>query len=411
MRIVTFAYGSGGSYSFEVPADEEGCVFAAPVSLPDPGGMLRLQMATPLDFPPLTQAVVPGDRVVIALDRHVPGGDDCIAAIWESLSGRGVAAEDVLILQPIALPGRKVTDPRVKLPVEVREAIRWKIHDPTDPDQLAYLSSTAEGERIYLARDLVEADLVLTVGEIAFDPVMGVRGTNSVLYPGLSNVEAIAKAHGQGHLELGPDDERGLRQLVDEVGWMLGVQFTVQVIAGMGRGISRVFAGLDSSVWNAGRKVLFDSFMIRVPERVDVVLMSIDEDCGGHSWNQVGAALSTARNLVSRGGKVILLTELSEEGEIGEGIRLIRQAREARDVLKVLRQESPPDLIPATQVASIVDWAEVSILSRLDSTVVDELFMVPLESTGSVDHLLRVGDSTLFIAGAQHTFGEISSDK
>ncbi|MCA9094221.1 MAG: DUF2088 domain-containing protein [Planctomycetaceae bacterium] len=405
--MATFRYGSGGSYSFEVSKDEEGCVCRSPEALDDPGGELAKLLVTPLDFPPMEQAVVPGDRVVIALDRYVPAAEECIAALWKPLSEKGVQPEDLLILQPIALPGVAVRDPRTMLPEEIRERVGWKIHDATESERLAYLSSTVEGERIYLARELVEADLVVTVGEIAFDPVMGIRGTNSVLYPGLSNVEAIAKAHGQGHLELGPNDDRGLRQLVDEVGWMLGVQFTLQVIAGPGRSASRIFAGMDTSVWNAGREALFEASMVTAEERVDVVLMAIEEDCAGHHWNQLGAALATARRLVAKGGKVIVLSELACEP--GDGMNLIRQVREARDVLKPLRQQSPPDLIPATQLASMVDWAEVYLLSKLDSTLVDELFMIPIESVESVDHLLRVGDSTLFIEGAQHTFGEIAS--
>lgn len=404
--MVKFRFGSQGSYSFEVPPDEEDCVFAAPASMPNPGELLAEQLTSPIDFPPLGQAVVTGDRIVIALDRYVPAAEECIAAVWKPLSERGVAPEDVLILQPIALPGVALQDPRTKLPESVRESVRWKIHDPTEVDQLAYLSSTVEGERIYLARDLVDADLVLTIGEIAFDPLMGVRGTNSVLYPGLSNVESIAKAHGQGHLELGPNDDRGLRQLVDEVGWMLGLQFTVQVVAGTGRGATRVYAGLDSSVMNLGREALFESWMVASEERADIVLLTIDEDCAGHQWTQLGAALATARRLVAKGGKVIVLSELA--CETGDGMNLIRQVRDAHDVLKPLRQQSPPDLIPATQLASAVDWAEVYLLSKLDSTIVDELFMIPIESVESVDHLLRVGDSTLFIEGAQHTFGEIS---
>ena len=42
----------------------------------------------------------------------------------------------------------------------------------------------------------------------------------------------MLKARGQGHAELGPDDERPLRQLGDEVGWLLGSLFTVQTSRG-----------------------------------------------------------------------------------------------------------------------------------------------------------------------------------
>ena len=40
------------------------------------------------------QAVIPDDRVTVALDRHTPGAAALVAGIWEVLSPRGIEAED-----------------------------------------------------------------------------------------------------------------------------------------------------------------------------------------------------------------------------------------------------------------------------------------------------------------------------
>src|SRR5437660_369348 len=108
----------------------------------------------------------------------------------------------------VALGGVALSDPRSLLPEGPRQEIQWTRNDPTDQKRQAYLAATARGERIYLARELVDADVVISVGMIAYDSLLGYRGTNSVFYPGLSNVEAVSRARGEGHSELGPDDER-----------------------------------------------------------------------------------------------------------------------------------------------------------------------------------------------------------
>ncbi|MFO1020087.1 MAG: lactate racemase domain-containing protein [Planctomycetales bacterium] len=407
MADVTLKFGRDGE--FQVPSDPPGewTVWPSPPSLPDLGDKVASALAVPLEYPPLAKAVVPGDKVVIALDRGTPEASILVEELWKVLKNGGVEAQDLLILQPPSLSGQNESDPRSRLPKEDQAQVQWRIHDATNTKGLAYLSSTVGGERIYLARELIDADLVLTVGPIEFDPVAGYRGGGSVLYPGLSNVEAIARVHGQGHLELGPDDERPLRQVIDEVTWLLGVQFSLQVVAGDGEGVSAVFAGLDTAVFQKGKEFLNSQRLILTDSRVPVVLVCVDADAGGIHWAQVGTALATARNLVAKGGKIIVLSELSDEP--GEGLKLLQGTRHARDILKPLRQQAPPDLITATQVTHAVDWSEVFLMSRLDGTLVDELFMTPIESTQEALRLLKSEETGIVIGGAQHTFGQVGA--
>ena len=69
---------------------------------------------------------------------------------------------------------------------------------------LAYLAATKEGRRIYLNRLLTDADVVIPVGRLGYDPILGHRGPWSVLFPELSD-RATIEAH-RGQLR-GPDSE------------------------------------------------------------------------------------------------------------------------------------------------------------------------------------------------------------
>ena len=407
---VVLNYGQQGRYECVVPQERLVAFYPAPEPLADLPATLRQSLEVPLEFPPLSRAVVPGDHVVLALDRHTPQAATLIAAVYDVLAAQGVSPADILILQPTALAGPKVTDPRTSLPEAVREVVQWRVHDATDPKQQAYLATTANGERIYLDCDVVHADFVMSIGQIGFDPVLGYRGTNTVLYPGLSSTAAVQKARGFGHQELDPEDERPLRQLVDEIGWLLGIQFSLQVLPSRGNGVSAVLAGFEQSVWRRGRELLAAQREVQLPERTEIVLISIDADAAGHGWEQVGAALATARSLVVRGGKVVILSELNGAcSELSEGMQLVRDCRSPRDVLKPLRDRVPPDFLPATQLAQLADWAKIYLLSRLDSALVEDLFMVPLESEQEVSRLLAGNAVCTVIEGAQHTHGRLQS--
>jgi nickel-dependent lactate racemase len=366
---------------------------------------VRTAITAPLDFPPLEQAVVSGDRVVLVLDRDTPMAAEIIGEIWAMLSQRGVDPADVMVLQPAALCSGSQSDPRAVLPENVKNLVEWQIHDPTDSEACGYLAATTNGERVYLARDVTEADVILTIGEVAFDSLLGFRGTNSAFYPGLSTTEALELVHGQGHRELGPDDDRPLRQMTDDVGRMLGTQFSIQVIPASGDGVARILAGASDSVFARAKQLLTEFWLVELDARPEIVVVAVDCDAAGHGWRQIGAALESARNLVDYGGKIMILSELS--AELGPGMQLLRESETPSDAIQPLRTFLPPDLTPATQLAAAADWADVYLLSKLDGDVVEELFMTPLANGEEAARLLQGNETCLFLPSAQHTFGRV----
>ena len=404
---VDVRFGRAGRTELSVDADRLVTRREAPEQLETLESSIRAALTTPLDFPPLEQAVIPGDRIVIALDADTPAADMILAAIWEVLALRDVEPADVLVLQPRSSQPGAPADPRSALTRDVAGRISWQIHDPDEAEGGQYLATSSSGERVYLAAELIEADLVIPVGPVGFDSVLGYRGTHSVLYPGLSNAESITRALGEGHRELEPADQRPLRQLVDDVGWLLGVQFCVQVVPATGSGVAGVWAGCPESVFQAARECLEDAWRVELAERPDIVIASIEADAGGHGWNQVGRALAVARNLVAHEGRILLLTDLKEPP--GDGLKLVRSADAPSEALSPLKSLAPADLVPATQCVEAADWARIYLMSRLDSDLVEDLFITPLEHPDEISRLLELPGQCVIIENAQHAYGRIQS--
>ena len=407
MPTMSLDYGATGCWEGEIARERLLSFYPGPRPLENVRAAIGESLAHPLDFPALRQAFVPGDRIVVTLDRHVPSAAEVIAEVWKVCESAGVEPGGILVLQPAALMGPRPADPRRLLPAEIRDAVQWKIHDPTDEVATGYLASSASGERLYLAREVLDADFVLPIASLGFDSVQGRRSATSSFYPGLSTTQAFSKSHGQGHSELGPDDERPLGQMVQELGWLLGIQFAIQVMPSSGHGgASHVLAGHPDLIAQRGRALLDDTWRIRAEQRGETVVVSIPTGDGeATAWEHIGAALEAASRLVVREGRIIVLSDIA--GEPGPGIELLRSGRSAKAALKPLRMESPPDLVAASQIAAAADWASVYLLSQLSSTLVEDCFMTPLESEGEVTRLLASCDGCIVIAGAQHAYTEI----
>lgn len=400
-------YGEHGEFSCELDTTRIVVAHSGPRPVVNPAERIAQALNSPLDFPPLSQVAYPDDKIVLALECNAPTSAEMIAAVWNVFEEQGISPDSVSILQPPPKGGEQSSDPRSLLPAKVRKSMTWRVHDAA-ADQCAYLSATASGDRIYLARELIDADVTISIGAVEYDPLLGYQGTHSVFYPGLSTSAAMRKAQGQGHSELGPDDERPLRQVIDEIGWLLGTQFSLQVLPSAGAGAADYIAGAADAVFRRGKKMLSDSWLVELEARPELVVAAVDADSHGHGWNQIAAALSAARNLVARGGKILVLSEL--DAEPGDGLQLIAKADEPRDAIKPLREQCPDDLLAATQCAQALEWADVYLLSRLDGDLVEDLFMIPIESEREAARLLANNRSCALLGSAQHVFGRLRSE-
>lgn len=397
------AYGRDGCFQAETLERQLLLYHHAPQPLSDPECIAQA-LASPLDFPEVSRAIAPGDHVAVVIDVDTPSADQIFLALWQQLEAVGGQPGDLTLIQPAVWKSVQGVDPRAALPAGLRDQFQLVRHDPTEEGSCAYLASTAGNERVYLSRVLTDADVVVTIGPAEFDSVLGVRGTASSLFPGLSDLESLQRVKGQGHEELSPDDPRPLRQIVDEIGWLLGLQFSIAVIPSGGTTAHEVIAGQCDRVLRRARRQLKSKWRIHSDERAELVLVSVPEDAAGHHWDQVAAAIDAGRRLVERNGRIVVLSQLA--ASIGSGMEILKSVREPRDAIKQIQRSRPPDLLAATRLALATDWANVSLLSRLDPGDVSDLFMLPLENEREVQRLLDAEDLTAIIEAAQHAFVE-----
>tara|TARA_R110002095_G_scaffold153014_2_gene133046 strand:- start:1287 stop:2528 length:1242 start_codon:yes stop_codon:yes gene_type:complete len=402
---VKLNYGSTGEFRCEIPTERVIWYHQAPAPLEDV--LLKTQQAlnSPLELPPLNLAIVPGDKITVIVDYQTPAVCEIINSLWSSFSSCGIEAGDVTILQsPAAQPELQQKLKAAVVP-ELQEKSQWVAHDPEAKETHGYLGTSAGGERIYLSKYLLEADFILPIELVGFDPLIGYAGGGSSIYPGFSSQEAIVKSRGQSHRELTPAESRPLRQLIDEVSWMLGLQYSLQVIPASGQGVADIVFGSNEAAFRKGKELLDQYWKLEPSYKAEVVVVAVESGPAGHQWNQLGSVLETARNLVTQDGRVLLLTQI--DAAFGEGLQMLSRCHEPLDAIKPLRDRQPDDLVAATQIALTSDWALISLLSKAGSDDVEDLFISPIEDEAEVQRLLQTDENVTFIASAQHAYGQL----
>jgi len=382
---------------FELPEEHLVASWAGPAGLDGSRGLesLRGSLEQPLDYPALRQITVPGDRIVIAFDPKIAQAQVVLDAITQSLAEAGVGPSDITVVAP---PGG------AQLQGSVPAGMSLVVHDPADRAQLAYLATTKQGRRIYLNRHLTDADVVVPVARLGYDPFLGHRGPWSLLFPELSDRETQSAYRSQPvRLAADPSRSKGASTLDEsfEVSWLLGSQFHVGLVPGF-RSMIEAVAGRETTVRDQGIAALDRHWQFQAGSRADLVVVGIGQPDSPTTLEDLAGGLLAATKLVRHGGKIVVLSRAS--GTIGPALQGLTGLDNPNDAMARLRgHESADDYLIARQLAQALAWADIFLLSSLPEEVVEDLSLVALESPEQARRLVAQSASCSFVSRAELT--------
>jgi hypothetical protein len=357
----------------------------------------------PLQFPPLRKTVVPGDQVVVALDGEVAEAGSIVEAISDTLQLAGVEASSITVLAGAGC--RKLPE----LDRLLQGGVKLAIHDPEDRTRLAYLASTAEGRRVYLSRLLTDADVVVPVGRLGYDPVLGYRGPWGLIFPGLSDAETARAFQTMASTEW-PDRDRPCPALSEsaEVAWLLGSQFHVGVVAGT-PGPAEILAGLESRVREEGACAVDRTWTFETDARAELVLVGIGQPGLPTRVKHLVQGLAMAARLVTHGGKIVVLSRAVGPIEPAVGQLLtIDDPRQAPAALRGL--ETAPDFTAAQQLARVLAWADVYLLSALPREPFDDSTIIALDQPEEARRLVAASHSCIIISHGDYARVRVAAE-
>lgn len=342
---------------------------------------LENALRAPLDYPPLAQCTTPGDRIVLALDQHVPQAAELVAALIEHLAGAGVAPDGIAVL--VAEPPRD--DPLRLLRDPLRQPIRVLVHDAADRRCLAYLAADHAGEPVLIHRALHEADLVVPIGCLRRKGIGGSFGMHGALYPTFSDVRTQARFRAEAAKHpTGPHRDK-LDASADEVAWLLGIQTIIRTVPAGPDTLCGIFGGCPQAVARHAAECYRKTWGRTAAERFDLVIGTM---CGGpehQTWENVGRSLEAALAIVEPGGALVLCSALAERP--GPGVQALARSLHRHAAAPKIGRDPPADAAVALELSRALDRAKVYWIGPLDAELERQLpltIIAPEELAGLV---------------------------
>lgn len=397
-----------GSQKLELKLPDGKLVQGRRESMPSRLGDIRLATAAsleaPTEFPALRLALTPDDHLAILIHEQMNGLVEVLETVLRHVHSAGLQMSQITVLVQALQSGMTRTWPE-QLSEEVRG---FKIEEHQfDQTKLAYLASTQAGRRIYLNRHIVDADQIIIIGNVRFDPVYGVACGLADLFPAFSDAPTREELTRHLH-DIVPlkDHPFPIWKEIDEVGWQLGLPFLVCVVEGQGDAVSQVIAGSAGPVRQLAESLLRKYNIIRMPHQVDLVVGTLVGSPSLQTFAQVTEALFRATRGVHSGGKVAVLSEAA--GLLPPGADIVAQADSVVAGLTFLRQHPEIIRLPWWYLAQSLEHSKAYLSSRFPEEVVESLFMVPLDSQRQVQNLIDQSGSVMIVEGIDRCWLELA---
>ncbi|MFK8111954.1 MAG: hypothetical protein AB8B91_07115 [Rubripirellula sp.] len=348
----------------------------------------------PGDFPPLEAAIVPGDRVALAVDPNVPGVVEVVQGAVKAIQQTQAGEIDVVI-------GEEATDETLSaMQVVVGDGVSLNRHSSSVRLSLRYLGADESADPIYLNRRLVDADFVLPI--VAARPLDTFGGQDLTgIFPAFADSASrsrhrdnLQKICDQNDFSNGTSSDPTL-----EPSWLLGVQIILSVVANSAGDTGRVFAGTI----DAARKELKPTRRLpdEFPSAAPLVIASLDGNQQQQTWANAARAVAAASRFVQTEGTIVLWSEI-DEPPVGRLFALAEEAtpieseedQTESDSASLTEDEDFPawdeDTSTAITLARIAAENRLLIHSRLDPDVIETM---GLGSVSSGEELTRLSQS------------------
>jgi nickel-dependent lactate racemase len=289
------------------------------------------------------------------------------------------------------------------LPTEFCNRYKVVSHKSDDVDNLVYLGETLRGTPVWSNKAYVQSDLKIVVGNIEPHQIAGFSGGVKTAAIGLAGIDTITTNHAlltDPNSRIGVYESNPLRQDVEEIGGLIGIDLVLNAVLNHHKDIVQVFAGEPCAVMGAGIPLSRQLSQVSVPGLYRLMIVSP----GGHPKDinvyQAQKGLAHAAHVTQPGGTLILAAACPE----GSGSHHYQDWMVGkRSYEQVLHQFDEEGFRIGPHKAYLVarDASKIKLMtfSKLDDKLSRELLLNPVEdfqvaidkASGNLRHGDRVG--------------------
>ena len=339
--------------------------------------MVRRALEKPLDYPPLAEAIFPGDQVAIAVHPDVPSGARVAQSVIEFLLTHGVAAHDLTLVTARKMP--------VGFEDDLAD-LNQVVHDQHDENAVSYLAANQAGQPVKINRNLFDADVVIPI------TCRDQPATLNDIYPEFSCAETIQRYHQQEDNEA---EQRAEIRLANE---HLGLFIALNVVGGPGDDVHSVLFGEKERTDQVAETLAQKIWRVMPQDPVPLVIATIEDQPENQTWEHFCRALMAAHDVSPGDGQMVICTDLEQMPD--ESMRQVLAMSFEEEELAVVS----PDIEgvrPAMQrLINILRERQVFLLSGLADEEVEEMGLGPISHADEFRRLVERADQAILLRDA-----------
>ncbi|MCD6397237.1 MAG: nickel-dependent lactate racemase [Spirochaetaceae bacterium] len=362
--------------------------------------LIENALNSPIGTPPIVSTFKKGERVVIVtsdVTRPLPSYK-VLPGILRELNKAGIDDDDITIVFGLGIHRGQTAEEKERL---VGSDIFKRINCiDSDPDDVVSLGVTSRGTPVDIFKPAVESDKLICLGNIEYHYFAGYSGGYKAVMPGISTFSAIQKNHShmveEGALA-GNLDTNPVRSDIEEVADFIKIDFLFNVVLDEHKNIVGAFAGDPVKAHREGCKFLGRLYGCPIGTRADIVIVSAGGVPKDINLYQAQKALDNAKYAVKKGGIIILVAQC-KEGLGGESFeKWMLEFERSELMIEEIQRNFILGGHKAAAIALILKNAEIYLVSDMDPSFVENIFMKPFkEPQQALDEALgKKGDNSI----------------
>ncbi|EMI42398.1 hypothetical protein [Rhodopirellula sp. SWK7] len=284
--------------------------------------LAEISLQAPVDYPSISDAVLAGDHVALAVDPNVPRVAEVLAGVIQ-VARACEAGRVSIVLWPEAsdacyesLATRfhnikdsdEDTDTTSPEPATGEMPISVSRHAARDRRELRYVAADADAEAIYLARDLVDADFTI--------PIVAARAVDAIERLDKTGVFPMFADASTVHRFQNTSSRQTSEGTANEIGWLLGVQLLMMVSADAAGSVARILTGTPDAIRDEldtlHSEKGSDTNESETRPRSELIVAALDGDANVQTWSNVARAVIAASRHIEGDGTIVVWSRVNE---------------------------------------------------------------------------------------------------
>lgn len=341
-------------------------------SIRSPLQIIKQAFSHPINSQGLVELAQGCSRVVILCDDNTRTTPVklLLPEILSQLAKAGITKRQISILVAVGTHRIMTTEElKERFGKQIIEHYHVYCHRWYDEAELTYLGTSYQGTEIWINRHVLEADLLIGVGEIVPHSIVGFSGGTKIVQPGVCGEKTTGQTHWlAAHYpieQLFGVRNNPVRAEIDQIGVRVGLKFIINTIQDGTGSLINVVTGDPIEAHRLGSAISANIFGVSVPYGVDIVIVdSYPKDLV--QWQAING-LFPAKLVVKRGGCIILVSPCPE-GVDSQHLEILKYGYKSyAEVCTMVNSKKIGDLVAASQLARvgrvIVDYAHAILVS------------------------------------------------